>query len=461
MPARNALVLMCDHLRYDAIACHGNPCLRTPNLDRLASRSVRFTNAFCNSPLCGPTRHSLATGLYPYRHGVVNNSLLPSEGMRTVAHEVVRHGVRAECFGHMHWQRIETGDGRDDVFPDHGYEQYHAIRHDRSGLTEAQRRRRLWEELSLTQSRTAGVSAVPEEHSYGRQTADASIGRLRHWKARGERFLSWTSFDDPHPPFFSTPELYAYYAALDLPPPRVRPDDAAPSRQEVAANPVWAQMTPLDHRVMKAGYHALVELADRQLGRVLDTLDELRLWEDTVVLFTVDHGEMLGDYGLYFKSVMWEPAVHMPFFLCYPGATPGERSNLVEHVDVFPTLCDGLGLPVPAGLQGRSLMPWLTGEASAPRREYALAQLNELIMVRTERWKLVYQKGKPLWLFDLANDPGELHNLLPERPEVARELNALLERDHPELLPETRHLLAAGRHRKKKLKPDIVLSEHP
>lgn len=454
----NVLVLMCDHLRYDAIACHGNPHVRTPNLDRLAARSVRFTNAFCNSPLCGPTRHSLATGLYPYRHGVVTNSLLPVEGMRTIAHRAVDAGWRAECFGHMHWQRLDTCDGRPDVFPDHGYQDYQAIHHDRSGLTDAQRRRRMWEELDLTQSRTAGISAVPGEQFYARQIADASIRRLRDWAASGQRFLSWTSFDEPHPPFFTTRELYAHYAALDLPPPLTRPDDASPSRDEVGRNPVWNDMTPLDHRVMKAGYYGLVEMADRQLGRVLDALDELRLWDNTLVLFTVDHGEMLGDFNLYAKSVMWEQAVHVPFFLCHPGIAPGERTALAEHVDVLPTICDCLGLPVPDGTQGRSLKPWLTGAPPASWREYALAHLNELIMVRTERWKLVYQKGVPAHLFDLREDPRESFNRIADRPDIARDLNALLERDHPDLLPATRRHVAADRRRKKKLKPDVVLA---
>lgn len=101
----NVFVLMCDQLRYDALSCFGNRSIRTPNIDRLAAKSVRFHNAFCQAPLCGPTRHTLATGLYPYEHGVITNKHLPIENMKTVAHIVRENGYRAHCFGHMHWQR--------------------------------------------------------------------------------------------------------------------------------------------------------------------------------------------------------------------------------------------------------------------------------------------------------------------------------------------------------------------
>lgn len=456
----NALVLMCDHLRYDAIGFHGNPHIDTPNLDRLAARSVRFTRAFCNSPLCGPTRHSLATGLYPYEHGVINNQYLPNEGMRTVAHELRDRGLRTGCFGHMHWQRRPVDDSLGDVFPDHGYEVYHAVTADRSALDERQKAELMWENLGATSKRVAGASGVPEELCFSKQIADASIRKLREWKAGGERFLSWTSFDDPHPPFFPSGTLYAKYAARDLPPPLLRPPGASPSQEEVCGDPVWARMTPLDHRAMKAGYYGLIEQADRHLGRVLDALDELDLWKDTMVLFTVDHGDMMGDFGRYFKSVMWEQAVHMPFFIYHPGIAPGECDALVEHVDVLPTLCDCLGFPIPEGRRGRSLKPLLARKtAPADWREYALAQLGEDVMVRTSDWKLVYQRGEPVHLFDLANDSHEFHNLLAARPDKARELAAVLDRDHPALFQTTQAVRAAGRFRKKKRKPRIVLGE--
>lgn len=458
----NVLVLMCDQLRYDALGCQGNPYVHTPNLDRLAARSVRFTRAYCNSPLCGPTRHSLATGLYPYQHGVINNVVLPLEGMRTIAHHLVAHDYRTACFGHMHWQRIETNDGRQNVFPDHGYEHYDAIGHDTSVLTKGQQQRRLWENASVTMNATAGPSVVSEEESYSRQVADASIARLREWMGKGESFLSWTSFNDPHPPFFPPPELYAKYAAMDLPPPRTRPADARPSQEETGSNAVWSMLTELDHRVMKAGYYGVVELADRQLGRVLDELDELDLWKDTVIFFTVDHGEMMGDYGRYMKSVMWEQAVHMPFFVYHPDIAPGERDGLVEHVDVYPTVCELLGLPIPKEVRGRSLVPLLrNADTPADWRRYALAQLNDDLMVRTDRWKLVYKDGEPLHLFDLEKDPNEFYDCLADTREIASELEIAWQADHPDLFAANQRIRASGRLRKKKRKPTIALAETP
>ncbi len=458
----NVLVLMCDQLRYDAIGFHGNPHVHTPNIDRLAERSVRFTRAYCTSPLCGPTRHSLATGMYPYRHGVINNVLLPVEGMYTIAHHLKGAGYRTACFGHMHWQRIETHDGREDVFPDHGYEEYHAIHHDFSALSDRERTRGMWEGMGLTQQCTAGASIVPEEHCYSRQIADASIRKLREWTQKGEQFLSWTSFNDPHPPFFPPAEYYAKYAALELPGPRVRPEDASPSQQDVSGHPIWMQMTPVDHRVMKAGYYGLVELVDHHIGRVLDTLDGLALWDDTMVVFTADHGEMLGDFGRYSKGVMWEQAVHMPFYVYHPNLEAGEREGFAEHVDVFPTVCDYLGVPIPSGVQGRSLRPLLDG-GQTPRdwREYAFSQLNDDCMIQTLRWKLVYENGRPVYLFDLQADPEEYYNVMDDYPDVVTELSGFLRCDHPDLFEANEKIRQSNRCRKKKRKPGIALLETP
>jgi choline-sulfatase len=458
----NVLVLMCDQLRYDALSSHGNGYVDTPNLDRLAARSVRFTRAYCNSPLCGPTRHSLATGQYPYRHGVINNVMLPMDGMRTVAHHLGEVGYRTACFGHMHWQRIETHDGRPDVFPDHGYEEYQAINPDLSSLSKRGRERWLWEHSGHTNLTTAGISVLPEEHCYSRQITDASIAKLEEWTANGERFLSWTSLNDPHPPFFPPAAYYKKYAERDLPPPRMRPADANPSQEEIARSPIWSQMTALDHRVMKTGYYGLVELADAHIGRMLDALDRLRLWDETIVIFTVDHGEMMGDFGLYGKGVMWKQAVHLPFFVYHPDIHPGERDGFVEHVDVLPTVCDLLGLPIPAGTQGRSLRPLMESqETPLDWREYALAQLNDDLMIRTDRWKLVYLGGEPAYLFDLENDPEECRDVLSEEPEIVRHLHTMLTRDHPELFEATTRIRQSGRLRKPKLKPAITLAETP
>jgi choline-sulfatase len=384
------------------------------------------------------------------------------DGMRTVAHHLGDAGYRTACFGHMHWQRIETNDGREDVFPDHGYQEYGAVHHDLSALEPWQRERHLWERMGPTQSCTAGASVVPEEQSYSKQIADAAIAELRGNHRDGRRFLNWTSFNDPHPPFFPPAEYYRRYAAMDLPLPRTRPPDARPTQAEVCGNPVWAGMTPLDHRVMRAGYFGLVELADRHLGRVLDALDELDLWKDTMIIFTVDHGEMLGDFGRYMKSVMWEPAVHMPLFVYHPDAEPGERRAFAEHVDLYPTICEYLGLPIPPEVQGRSLLPLVVSQRTpATWREYAFSQLDDDLMIRTADWKLIYRNGRPAHLFDVRRDPDEYYDVVHRHAEVVRDLSALLDRDHPGLFERNETIRRSGRIRKKKRKPKVQLVEVP
>ena len=144
---------------------------------------------FNQAPLCGPARHSLATGRYPYEHGVMNNVLLPEEGMRTIAHCLSSQGYDCHCYGHMHWQRLPVE--RNDVFPDHGYHHYKAMH---SQVPEAKIEPCMWEKASMTSCRAAGISCLNSDEFYGYQVARESVADLKNWHKEGRPFLSWTSF---------------------------------------------------------------------------------------------------------------------------------------------------------------------------------------------------------------------------------------------------------------------------
>lgn len=194
----NVLVLMCDQLRYDALECCGNPHVRTPNLNRLAAKSIRFENAFTQSPACSPARHSLATGKYPFEHGVVTNNDNPHEGMYTVAHAVQPLNMRRFHVGNMHWK----GD------LDNGYEPIASSKIDYAPLSEQAIKFYEWENQNMTRWRMAGPSPRQKDEYWGCQVAGESVRQIAEASENGERFLSWTTFFEPHPPFLPPKSYY-------------------------------------------------------------------------------------------------------------------------------------------------------------------------------------------------------------------------------------------------------------
>jgi choline-sulfatase len=321
----------------------------------------------------------------------------------------------------------------------------------------------MWERLGDTQSAAAGASVLDADEGYAHQVAEAAIARIRQCHAAGERFLSWTSFDEPHPPFFAPPEFYADIDQAALPLPFTRPPDASPLPPSLARQQrrAWSRFNDWDHRRMRAGYYALVRYADDRIGRILDELDRLDLWRDTLVVFTADHGDNLGEHGLFFKSNFREGSVRVPLLVCHPDLTPGDRQTLVEHVDILPTVCDFLGVAPPPDGDGISLRPVLEAGDAAAEREIAISHLSTDLMLRDDRWKLVYADGEPSELFDMQADPCEFYNRLDEPAAApARErLEAWLQARHPTLLADTRAALAAGRVRRHKRKPAIMLRD--
>jgi len=159
-----------------------------------------------------------------------------------------------------------------------------------------------------------------------------------------------------------------------------------------------------------------VSLADEYCGRILDTLERLGVRDDTCVLWTVDHGDQMWEHQLFLKGCMYEGSVHVPLFVSVPGAAPTRRDELVEHVDLFPTICELVGARTPESVQGRSLIPLLgRGPTPADWRQAVFSQLDDVRMIRTAAWKLIVYGNGPGELYDLKNDPGELSNLVGDR----------------------------------------------
>ena len=404
---KNVLVLMCDHHRHDALGCLGNPMANTPNLDGLASRSVRFENCFNQAPVCSPARHSLATGMYVHAHGVLSNTTMPHRGMVTIAHALKPLGYRRIQLGHMHWKDLEM---------DTGYEPWITHEEWKRAMPEEVMKRYEWESQGITRRTTGGPSTRTREQYSGYFVARNAIRHITSAVERGEDFLCWAAFSEPHPPFYPPRDIYEKIdqSKIELPA-QAGEGDRRPSENIIKRRREWEHLTDIEIRQMIAGYYGMVELADGYCGMVLDALDELGIRDDTIVIWTVDHGDQLWEHELFLKFNMYDASVHVPLLIDVPGNEPGVRGELVEHVDLFPTVCDLLDAECPGTVQGRSLAPLLRGEpAPDDWRRAVFSQIRDVQMIRTAEMKLVVYTGKPGELYDLERDPGEHDNLITD-----------------------------------------------
>ncbi len=403
----NILVLMGDHFRFDALSCLGNPLAHTPNLDALAARSVRFGNCFTQSPVCAPARHSLATGQYAHVHGVLNNAYKPYPGMFTIAHALQPLGYRRLNLGHMHWT---------DPQMDNGYEPWINKTMWQEQMPPKVLDRYEWEAQGTTRRSTAGPSPRTREQYWGYHVANESVRLMEEAVESGEPFLCWTAFTEPHPPFYPPREFYDLIDQSKIQLPEQAPADAPPPHDRILKmRREWEHLTDVEVRQILAGYYGMVALVDSYCGMVLDGLDRLGIRDETMVIWTSDHGDQMWEHELFLKFNMHEASIRVPLLVDIPQGDSGVRSELVEHIDVFPTICELLGITRPTSVQGRSLVP-LLGSDPTPEgwRDAVFSQIGNIQMIRTEEWKLNIYDGTPGDLYDLKRDPQEFHNRIAD-----------------------------------------------
>lgn len=465
----NILWICTDQQRFDTIGALGNPHIRTPALDRLVADGVACTNAYCQSPICTPSRASFLTGRYPTNLRVNRNGnpRFPPD-VPLVSRLLAGAGYDCGLVGKLH---LSATAGRVETRPDDGYRVF--------AWSPAPRPESFWPVAQHAYQRWLRDHGVDWAAAYGAETPAgwetatlppeqlrARRGKPHLYRAgisaplhqttwcideaiafaaeerAGPWLLSVNPFD-PHPPFDPPPEYLARMDPERMPVPRFRPSDMDQQRALAAID---FQTTPVppdayDARRMVAAYYAQIELLDDQIGRLLAVLEQTGQRENTVVIVTSDHGEMLGDHGLRLKGCrFYEGLVHVPLLFSWPGHfQDGLRAAaLVELIDIAPTLLDVAGLPVPERMQGRSLRPILTGQADPARHrdvvrcEYhdalAMPGASQATMLYDGRHKLVVYHGhKTGELYDLAADPHEFQNLWNSRDGAALQA-ALLKR---------------------------------
>ncbi len=437
----NVLLIISDEHSRQVAGCYGNPIVKTPNLDALAARGVVFENAYCNSPICVPSRASLATGDYVHRTGYWD-SAAPYDGkVRSWHHRVRDAGHEVVSIGKLHFRGAEDDNGFSEI--------HHPIyvvdgAGDLHGLLRTDKRVR-------AVARGLAAEAGRGRSSYTRfdtRVVDATVRWIRERSRRHDDrpWVLFSSMLSPHYPLIAPGEFYDLYASADLPRPRHREEGDRPHHPVIAHyRATWNYDDFFDAERLAVGlkaYYGLCSFLDFQIGRILTALDESGFADDTLVIYTSDHGENLGNRGLWGKSVMYEESSGVPLLISGPGVAPGGRcSTPVSLVDVYPTVVETVCEEPDARertLPGQNLIA-LAEEQPADRVVFSElhddGSLTGEFMVRQGNWKLVHYVGYPAQFFDLAADPFE-ENDLAGRPETSRVQGRLEEELHKIVDPE-------------------------
>ncbi len=440
MGTPNILFLVTDQQRWDAMGCSGD-WVQTPNLDRIASEGVQFTNCVTTSPVCIPTRLSLATGLYPHNTGVWNNmghTLLAETPTWMQAMRAA--GYRTSLFGKTHLHP-HSGDLRDreGLMNAYGLDDVNEIGGPRASARTLSHMTAMWEEKGAWEAYRADYRErfSTKPHLVRPSTlafedyADVYVGQqakryLQNYD-RQEPWCCWVSFGGPHEPW-DTPEPYASMYDPETMPPAI-PRPPVGERPHGHLDRLMQRMNPKfepgEIGRLRANYAGNVTLIDDQIGEIIEAIAARGELDNTVIVHTSDHGEMNGDYGLIYKSNFLNGAVRIPLLVRTPKASGLQTTptgslcdSPVEWIDIGPTLVELAGGELVHRQFGKSLCPVLT-QPESTHRDFAISEIEGEIMLLNQEWKAALNaNGEVYLLFDVQNDPNETENLAG-RPEVA------------------------------------------
>ncbi|WP_146347910.1 sulfatase-like hydrolase/transferase [Phaeobacter marinintestinus] len=471
MSRKNILFIMCDQLRFDYLGCTGHPTIKTPNIDALAARGVRFANTYCQSPICGPSRMSTYTGRYVSSHGSHSNFGPLRIGEQNIGHHLNPLGVKTVLVGKTHMKADTEGMERLGVDPDgeigvhHAqagfvpYERDDGIHPDtmvRPGLAYNEYLKSKgytqddnpWHWAANAVDTETGVRSgffndrvdlparVPDEDS----ETPYMTRRAMDFLAEDDGETPWLlhlSYIKPHWPYVAPAPYNDMYGAKDVIPAvrsdseRDDPNPLVKHFMDRVAGKTFSQDEARETVIPV--YMGLITQIDDQLGNLFDFMDKRGLLEDTMIVFTSDHGDYLGDHWMGDKDYFHDPSVKIPLIVVDPDSrADGTRGtvdeSLVEAIDLLPTFVEFCGGDVQQNiLDGRSLMPKIHGETVA-WRDYVISEYDyscqvfrpetekmpldcRSYMVANDQWKYVHAPGYPPVLFDLINDPDELIDL--------------------------------------------------
>jgi choline-sulfatase len=417
MTPTNLVFIMSDEHNRRILGCHGHSMIRTPHLDRLAAQGVRFTDAYCNSPICVPSRASFATGRHVHRIRFWDNAMPYDGSITSWGHRLSRSGHRATSIGKLHFRSAEDRNGFDEeIMPLHVVDGVGdllgMIREDAPPRAAA---------LKLAAEAGCGDSSY---QGYDDRITEAAVQWLHHRAAdyRQKPWVLFVSLVCPHFPLIARPEWYNLYPEDEVPWPALYAQHERPTHPFLEAmREIAIYDKAFDERKVRkaiSAYFGLVSFLDNNVGRVMRAVSEAGLAETTRIIYTSDHGDNLGARGLWGKSNMYEDSVGVPLIMAGPEIPAGFVCHEpVSLVDGFPTILDCVGASPAAedrDLPGRSLFEAMrgTGPQHTVFSEYhAVGAVTGAFMIRKGQFKYVHYVGMNPQLFDLASDPWETRDL--------------------------------------------------
>jgi choline-sulfatase len=409
----NVLVLMADEHVWNAFGAAGHPVVKTPHLDRLAARGARFSSAYATWPACVAARMSMLTGKYPDEIGVRGNNDNCDDIGPGFASFFSEQGYPTMVSGKMHFR------GEDQF---HGFSYRPIGDYDHSGWyvsdTGGKRQPFDWQQADTDVDNMEDRrpdSARPYTGFEEKSLTWNITQRGLPWLDRKAPYLAMFSYLQPHWPW-QPPQKYwdLYEGKGDLP--RVPYEQVPAELRAGISRPTtddWDDLTDEEIRRTRAAYYAMITYVDDEIGRILDELERLGTLDNTIIVYTSDHGEMLGERGTWLKGNYFDPATRIPLLISYPPVIPAGTviDTPVDLTDIFPTLVDLAGFTPPSHLAGESLLPLMHGDSEACN-DWAVSGYGKEGMIRLGNYKLIIPTaGAEPWLFNLVEDPDEIHNL--------------------------------------------------
>ena len=451
----NVMLITADQWRGDCLSSLNHPVVQTPHLDALAKGAVQFKKHYTNAVPCGPSRASLHTGLYLHNHRSGTNGTPLDSRFSNWALELRRIGYDPVLFGYTHTSMDPRGidAAHPDLANDEGilpgirpvidmgtlcpdwraYLQH--IGYDLPALDSAIYAMR---DVDQASPEAPTPLAIDAEHTDTHFLVECAID---HMTASEDPWCVHLSLRAPHPPWVVAQPYHALYALDELPAAirqeSVRAEQALHPwlKEHLSNNRNQSHRDVVRHQKLQASYYGLMSEVDDNIGRLIAAIKDRGDWQNTIFIFTTDHGEQMGDHWMYGKAGFFDQSFHIPLILHCPGVEPGLCDKFTEHVDIFPTVMELLDVEVPRQCDGRSLLGALTGAGlrnwrtaayyeydfrhSAAENVLGLDMEEACInVVRDDKYKYVHFVGLPELLFDLEKDPGELHNIAPHSPEI-------------------------------------------
>jgi uncharacterized sulfatase len=442
----NVLFLMVDDMRPE-LNCFGVPEVKSPNFDRLAAKGLKFERTYCQFPVCNPSRSSMITGLRPETLGIFTNNKddafrLKRPDVVTIPQLFRQNGYHTASFGKVLHNGINAegqwAPSQDppswEICEEKGFKE-NALQGEKGDFTKKM--------TDKKQPDWCWWQSVSEDVEHpDNWVASQAIAQLE--APHDKPFFIAAGFHKPHDPFIAPSSFFDLYPVGTTKLPKEPADRSPLLRWSTARNDLFANFTEDDRIALKRAYHACTSFTDSQVGRVLDTMDRLKLWDNTIVVLLVDHGYHLWEHDWWGKATASELSARIPCIVWAPGLPGMGKSTrgIIESLDMFPTLAELCGLTPPSVIEGKSFVPLLKDPSGAGKEAaYTVMRSgipdphtghppNDSRSVRTDRWRYTEWFSGEVALFDHEKDPGEYYNLasLPEYKATCAQLKEVLHR---------------------------------